>query len=78
VNLPSSFLPAVRAAALITQMAITVVIAAVAGAFVDRLLDSSPIMLMALSGVGFTVGMYLAWRGFSQVHDDPNENDSPR
>lgn len=73
MKVPSSVAPALYAAALVTQMALTVIVAALVGGWLDRLLGSSPLLLLISIGLGATSGLLLAWRAFSRAQrpDDP-------
>ena len=73
MNLPSSLGPALRAAALGTQMAISAMLGAGAGVLADRWLDTSPLFTLLLAGLGFATGLFVLWRAFLQAqdHDDP-------
>ena len=73
MKLPSSVAPALHAAALVTQMALTVIVAALLGSWLDRIFGSSPFLLLISIGLGATSGLLLAWRAFSRAQrtDDP-------
>lgn len=47
-----------RASAMVTEMAVTVILGVIAGGWLDRRLDTSPIFLFLLSLVALIFGMY--------------------
>lgn len=76
MQLPSSMLPAIRAAALVTQMAVAAVLGALVGAALDAWFGTSPLLLLASTGLAFVSGLLIAWRGFSRLSsDNPDDTD---
>lgn len=73
VNVPSSLGPALRAAALVTQMALSAMVGAGAGWLIDRWLQTAPFFSLLLAGAGFVGGLAVLWRAFVQAQnvDDP-------
>ncbi len=63
-----------RASAMVTEMAVTVILGLLAGGWLDRRLDSSPLFLFALSLLAFIVGMI---RMVKALSSEPR-NDQPR
>ena len=63
-----------RASAMVTEMAVTVILGLLAGGWVDRRLDCSPLFLFALSLLAFIVGMA---RMVKALSSEPR-NDQPR
>lgn len=66
----TSFHAAFRAAALVTQMALQAVLGAFLGGYLDGWLETSPVLVLALGGAGFTSGLLVTWRAFVQASDD--------
>lgn len=48
----------IRASAMVTEMAVTVILGVIAGGWLDRRLDTSPLFLFLLSLVALIFGMY--------------------
>jgi len=73
VKFPSSVVPALHAAALVTQMAVVVIVAALLGSWLDGFFGTSPLFLLVLIGSGALSGLLLAWRAFVRAppSDDP-------
>lgn len=70
----SPFHAALRAAALVTQMALQTIVGAVLGGLLDGWLDSSPIAVLTLGGAGFASGLLVTWRAFVSASDEPPED----
>ena len=75
MKLPSSVLPALQAAALVTQMALAAMAGALGGALLDRWVGTSPLLLLVSTGLGFLGGLLVAWRGFQRA--SPPDDRSP-
>ncbi|TVQ87312.1 MAG: AtpZ/AtpI family protein [Deltaproteobacteria bacterium] len=73
MNLPSSLTPALRAAALITQMTLVTMAGAGLGFWLDGWMGTSPLFILVLVGLGFIGGIVVAWWGFSQAQDIDDE-----
>ena len=85
MHIPDSFHAALRAGALVTQMAIITAVCALGGWFLDGWLETSPVFVLALGGLGFAVGLYAVWRAMlvasqesSESQDNPPESQEPR
>lgn len=74
MKLPSSMLPAIRAAALVTQMAVAAVIGALVGAALDAWLNTSPLLLLASTGLAFVSGLFITWRAFIRLSSDDTDD----
>lgn len=77
MKVPSSVLPALQAAALVTQMALAAIVGALVGAGLDAWFGASPTLLLAFSGLGFLGGLLLVWRAFSRAQSSDDEPPGP-
>lgn len=77
MHIPDSFHAALRAGALVTQMAIITAIGAIGGWFLDGWLQTDPVFVLVLGGLGFASGLYAVWRAFSAATDEQDDFDNP-
>jgi len=73
----SSLHAALRAAALVTQMAIQAVVGAFLGSLLDGWLGTSPIAVLVLGGAGFASGLLVTWRAFVRAGDQDEPPEEP-
>lgn len=76
MKVPDSLNAALRASALVTQMALQVVVGAALGNWLDGWLNTSPVLVLALGGVGFATGMFVVWRAFAKAQSDDTDADN--
>jgi len=64
----------IRAAAMVTEMAVTVILGLVAGGWADRKFNTSPLFLFLLTLLAFIVGMVRMVRALNEPGppDDPS------
>ncbi len=82
MQLPDSVHAALRAAALVSQMAIATAVGAIAGLALDGWWGTAPVLVLVLGGLGFVGGLVLVWRAFQaampdDAEDDGHDNDPP-
>lgn len=62
-----------RASAMVTEMAVTVVLGLLAGGWVDRRLETSPLFLLLFTFLAFILGMVRLMRAIGK----PGSSDEP-
>ena len=73
MQIPDSFHAALRAGALVTQMALITAAGAVGGWYLDGWLETDPAFVLALGGLGFAAGLYAVWRAFSAATEEQDD-----
>ena len=70
MQVPGQLHGALRAAALVTQMALQAVVGAWVGVILDGWSGTSPLLVLLLGGAGFLSGLLVTWRAFAAAQAD--------